>query len=175
MILRARKALITGVIGATAVIAGASTLAVAHAAPQPANGATLAASGELPPPAIEDFEYPDADKVLKEKGIKLVKGDGHIVMTECDAAPDFEVMANKGQHPVSYCFKVTGKTGYLTMEIPRIIGIMENEGRTAQATVTTEGKTKTVDLRKNRLTPLGEGDLNTGGNEATLLELRVKG
>ncbi|GAU65081.1 putative hypothetical protein [Streptomyces sp. NBRC 110611] len=175
MILRARNTLIAGVIGAIAVVAGVSTLAVAQAAPQPSD-AVRTAGDELPPPAVEDFEYPGAEKIFKEKGLKLIKGDGHIILADCGANPDFDVMSEgKNQQPVNYCFKVIGKTGYLKLEIPKINSIWENAGRTARATISTQGKTKTVDLKKNDLTPLGQGDMASGGKEATLLELRVTG
>ncbi|MFI7103779.1 hypothetical protein ACIBK8_31065 [Streptomyces sp. NPDC050161] len=175
MIPRVRKTLIAGVIGAVTAIAGATTLAVAEAAPQRTDSAVQQA-GATPPPAVEDFAYPDADRILKESGLKLIKGDGHILLADCDASPDFDVMAEKANHtPVNHCFKVTGKTGYLSLEIPKINSIWENAGHAARATVSTEGKTKTVTLKKNDITPLGEGDLSTGGKEATLLELRVTG
>ncbi|MEV0371710.1 hypothetical protein AB0I10_18080 [Streptomyces sp. NPDC050636] len=155
-------------------IAGVSTLTAAQATPQPANGTVQKAAADLPPSAVEDFDYPSADKILKEQGVKLIKGDGHILLADCKGAPDLEVMAVKNQKPVSHCFKVTGKTGYLTLEIPELVGIWENDGRTASATVTSEGKSKTVGLKKNDLTELGEGNLGTGAKEATLVELRVK-
>ncbi|WP_053803585.1 hypothetical protein [Streptomyces rimosus] len=174
MILRARKALIAGIIGATAAVAGVASLAVAQAAPQPTSDTARAAAGELPPFAVEDFSYPGAEKILNEKGLKLIKGDGHILLADCDGNPDFNVMAeNKAHNPVNYCFKVTGKTGYLTLEIQKINSIWENAGHAARATIRTAGKTKTVDLKKNNITPLGQGDLSTGAKEADLLELRV--
>ncbi|MCB5908342.1 hypothetical protein [Streptomyces pinistramenti] len=175
MIPRVRKTLIAGVIGAVTAVAGASAFAVAEAAPQRTDSAARQAAA-TPPPAVEDFGYPEADRILKESGLKLLKGDGHILLADCDASPDFDVMAEKANHtPVNHCFKVTGKTGYLSLEIPKINSIWENAGHAARATVSTEGKTKTVALKKNDITPLGEGDLSTGGKEATLLELRVTG
>ncbi|TJZ57042.1 hypothetical protein FCH28_06110 [Streptomyces piniterrae] len=176
MILRARKTLIAGVIGAAIAVMGAATLAVAQDTPQHTNSTGQQASGGNPPPAVEDFTYPDADRILKETGLKLIKGDGHILLADCDASPDFDVMAEKANHtPVNHCFKVTGKTGHLTLEIPKVNSIWENAGHSARATISTEGKSKTVTLKKNDITPLGQGDLSTGGKEATLLELRVTG
>ncbi|MFF3274060.1 hypothetical protein ACFYWU_24495 [Streptomyces chrestomyceticus] len=174
MIHRLRKFLIAGVVGASAAVAGGAAFAAAQASPQTAPAVQQTAA-DTPPSAVEDFDYPNADKILKEVGLKLRKGDGHIILADCNGAADLEVMANKDKKPVSYCFKVTGKSGYLTLEVPQLVGIWENEGRAAKATLTTEGKTKTVALKKNDLTELGEGDITTGAKEATLLELRVTG
>lgn len=57
-----------------AVAAGASTV--------------FAASGddggqEIPPVAVEDFSYPQADKVFALTGLILKGGDGHIVLADC--------------------------------------------------------------------------------------------
>ncbi|MGO4463813.1 hypothetical protein AB4039_42145, partial [Streptomyces sp. M-16] len=38
---------------------------------------------EGPGYAIEDFGYPNADKILAERGITLKRGDGHIVLADC--------------------------------------------------------------------------------------------
>ncbi len=175
MVFRPRKTTFIGLLGATTALTGVCGFAVAQAAPQPAGeSAQHIEDTALPPFAVEDFGYPGADKILQEKGLKLVKGDGHIILADCKDSPDLEVMADKKQKWRNYCFKVTGKNGYLTLEVPELIGIWENEGHTASAKVTSEGKTQTVDLKKNDLTELGKATC-TGAKAATLIELRVKG
>ncbi|QHC21022.1 hypothetical protein [Streptomyces sp. GS7] len=175
MILRARKTLIAGVFGATTAIAGVSTLAVAQAAPRPANGAAQAAAGELPPPAIEDFEYPGADKILKEKGIKLLKGDGHILLTECSANNwKIKVEASKDFDTIFHCFKVTGAKGYVTLEVPDVSGIW-TENQVVKATLTSNGKKQTVVTNEgpHQVKPVGAADKDNDYKQADLLELRV--
>ncbi|MFK8848189.1 hypothetical protein [Streptomyces sp. Ac-502] len=147
-----------------------------QAAPNPANGTVQhAATDELPPIAVEDFTYPGADKILKEKGIKLVKGDGHILLSECSANDwKIKVEANKNYDTLFHCFKVTGKKGYVTMELPDVSGIW-TENQVVKATLSSDGKKKTVVTEDgpNQVKTVGVADLPSGGKKADLLELRV--
>ncbi|MEU3874976.1 MULTISPECIES: hypothetical protein [Streptomyces] len=168
--------LLAGVVGAVAAATAVCTLTAAEAAPQ-AEDRVVQQSGATdvtPPSAVEDFGYPGADKILREKGLKLIKGDGHIVLTECSSSWSMKVEANRDLNTVEHCFKVTGKKGYLSLELPRFFGLW-NEDHEVKATITTEGKTKTVDVPKDEVTSFGEGDASTGSKKATLLELRVTG
>ncbi|MGW2813893.1 hypothetical protein [Streptomyces sp. NPDC001415] len=175
MILGARKTLIAVVLGATTAIAGVCTLTVAQATPQPPNAGAQAAASELPPLAIEDFKYPGADKILKEKGIKLLKGDGHIVLTECSANDwKIKVEANKEFDTIFHCFKVTGAKGYLTLEVPDVSGIW-TENQVVKATLTSNGKKQTVVTNEgpHQVKPVGVADKHNDYNQADLLDLRV--
>ncbi|MFI5866460.1 hypothetical protein ACIBB3_34015, partial [Streptomyces sp. NPDC051546] len=60
---RARKALLTGLVGATAALAGIASLGVAYAGPQ----SPAAVSATDMPLAVEDFSYPDAARILAEQ------------------------------------------------------------------------------------------------------------
>ncbi|MFF2618061.1 hypothetical protein DR950_01555 [Kitasatospora xanthocidica] len=168
MIPRARRALLLGTLGAAVAVSGLGTLVAANAAPPVAADAT-------PPSAVEDFEYPGAADVLAQKGLKLIRGDGHILLAECTSnAWNIKVETIKDNKPGAYCFKVTGKSGYLSLEVPRAFGIW-NDDHNVQATLSSDGVTKTIAVRKDDVTPVGEGDLPSGGKQATLLELRVTG
>ncbi|MYQ49686.1 hypothetical protein GTW40_32525 [Streptomyces sp. SID4985] len=152
-----------------------------------AGGATLAggsaASADDPPPtpsqppfAVEDFGYPGADRVLAEKGIKLLRGDGHIVLADCDqAAPQIRVYtvadASSGRQG-TYCFKGTARTGLLTLELPRVFAV-EAADHPVSADLTANGQTTTVDVPKDGFEPVGEGTV--GGARSVLVELRVTG
>ncbi|MFE7608256.1 hypothetical protein [Streptomyces celluloflavus] len=177
MIQRARKALLFGVIGAAAALAGAATIAVAQAAPQPASAAAQhAAAGDTPPSAVEDFEYPNAAKLLKEKGIKLGRGDGHILLSECTDANILVRTTSTSADNFKYCFKATGKNGYLTLEVPEVFSV-DSKGPAFQATVTSEGQKKIVHVNEGGSKPVGIGDVDPGssGKPAVLIELRVDG
>ncbi|MEU1310872.1 hypothetical protein ABZ419_18550 [Streptomyces cinnamoneus] len=172
MILRKRGMLTAGAIGAAAVIAGVSALGVAAAAPAPADDAT-------PPSAVETFAYPNAEKILKEQGIALRKGDGHILLADCKVSRDIQVMTSV-DHPGQtergmYCFRVTGtgKTGYLTLEVPKVYNIMTGDVA-VRAKLTAEGKTETVSVAKNDAAGVGSG-APVPGAPTTLVELRVNG
>ncbi|MEU7134159.1 hypothetical protein [Streptomyces sp. NPDC046261] len=166
MISRARKMLLVGIAGAATVAVGVSTLSVATAAPQPG------AESEIPPYAVEDFSYPNADAIFKEKGITLRKGDGRIMLADCATTTDIQVMTTQSKD-FKYCFKVTGKSGYLTLEIPSVYGV-QTETHPVRATVTPEGGTpQSVDVPKGQLKGVGEGV--PGGAPTVLVELRVTG
>lgn len=134
-----------------------------------------AAAGDTPPSAVEDFAYPNAEQIFKEKGLKLLKGDGHIVLTDCSADNwRINVEANKGFDTVNYCFKVTGKKGDLALEVPDVTGIW-TDNQVVHATLSSEGKTKTVGTPDgpNKLTGVGVGDITSGAKRAILIELSV--
>ncbi|MFG2756780.1 hypothetical protein [Streptomyces wuyuanensis] len=164
MISRARKLLLSGI---TAVaIVGASTLAATNA-----NANAEAAAADLPPLAVEDFNYPGADKILAEQGIALKRGDGHITLAACnDAADQLKVLTRVGPAD-EFCFKVTSSTGYLTLELADVYGI-QTKSHPVRAELTAEGESQTVDVPKNDLVGVGEG---LGEAPTVLLELRVTG
>ncbi|WP_229864429.1 hypothetical protein [Streptomyces djakartensis] len=126
--------------------------------------------------AVENYEYPGADRILAEKGIKLKRGDGHIVLAECDqAAQQIRVMtvedASAGRRG-TYCFKAVGKTGRLTLELPRVFAV-EAPDHPVSADLTADGRTTTVNVPKGGFESVGEGTV--GGARSVLVELRVTG
>ncbi|SPE49659.1 hypothetical protein SNS2_1350 [Streptomyces netropsis] len=172
MILRVRRLLVAGAMGSVFLMAAGSTLGPAVAAPGPADDAAL-------PVAVETFNYPNAAKILKEQGIALRKGDGHILLADCKVSKDIVVstgMRHPGQtESGKYCFRVTGtgKVGYLSLEIPKVFNVRAGD-YSVRASVTADGKTETVTVPKNEYTPVGVGidDQNT---PTMLVELRVTG
>ncbi|MEV4871489.1 hypothetical protein [Streptomyces syringium] len=168
MISRARRMLLAGVIGGVSAVTAAS--AIAFAAPAPA------ADDATPPSAIEDYAYPGAAKILKETGITLHKGDGRILLGDCATDSDIIVMTRPTPQTKAdkYCFRLTGdkKSGYLTLEIPRVFGL-QTEDHPIRATVTAGGAKQVVDVPKNDLKGVGEGI--PGGEPTALVELRVTG
>ncbi|MCX4852081.1 hypothetical protein [Streptomyces sp. NBC_00893] len=170
--LRNRMPLFVGVLGAVAACVGAVTLTAAYAAPQSPLTSVQGKSGDAMPSVVEDFQYPGAAEIFAERGIMLKKGDGHIVFTDCSSSSD--IMVDSRLSNGGFCFKVTSKSGYLTMELPDAYGIW-TEGHPVRATLTAEGKKTTVDVPKNDFAPVGEGDGNTGTKRSVLVELRVTG
>ncbi|WP_459651139.1 trypsin-like serine protease [Kitasatospora sp. Ki12] len=140
---------------------------VAGSMPVAATAAEAAA-----PAAVEGFAYPDAAKVLAERNITLKSGDGHIVLVDCAAGPGQVQLFSRAANPSEVCFKITGPTGYLALEIPKIYNI-KGDDHAIKATVSTDGTTSTVDVAKNVWTPIGEG--GTSGGATTLLELTATG
>lgn len=122
------------------------------------------------PLAVEDFAYPDADQIFKDKGIKLIKGDGHVTLAACkDAANAVQVFAR--DQDASFCFSVTGKGGYLALDLPKTYMIKGNDN-TTKADLTVPGEaTKTYDIAKNAWTAVGES-ADAKKRDHTLVEIR---
>ncbi|MEV4868486.1 hypothetical protein [Streptomyces syringium] len=165
--------LIACVIGAVSVVVGGSTLGVATAAtPQPVGDGGLR-------PAVETFDYPNAAKILKERGIALRKGDGHILLADCKVSEDIVVLSTRIEEPNpdkgTFCFKVTGsgKTGYLSLEIPKVHNISTKDF-SVRASLTADGQTQNVNVAKNDMEVVGQGH-DPLGSPTVLVELRVTG
>lgn len=171
MISTARKWLVAATVGTAVAVGGASTFAVASAAAAEGTTAQAAAEGDIPPVAVEEFNYPDADKILAEKGIKLLKGDGHLLLADCDSSVNQIQVWTRQTADGMYCFRATGSSGYLTLEIPDVFAIQTSD-RPVSADLTAEGKTQTVDVPKDDFKGVGEG---VGGAPTVLVELRVTG
>ncbi|WP_327436406.1 hypothetical protein OG279_37055 (plasmid) [Streptomyces sp. NBC_01201] len=165
-ITHARKALLFGITGLASVCLGA-LLSTAQAAPQTAVTADTATGM---PSAVEDFSYPNADKVFEQRGITLKRGDGSITLVDCSDAWNIKVESRVDNS--GYCFNAMAKTGYLTLELPDAYGVWAEE-HPVKATLTAEGKETTVSVPANKYQPVGEaGD---SGLESVLVELRVTG
>ncbi|MFC9622228.1 hypothetical protein ACFTXM_20270 [Streptomyces sp. NPDC056930] len=130
----------------------------------------------MPPAAVEDYSYPGAAGIEATRGIKLKKGDGHILLAECDqSASQITVLTVKddsANRDGTYCFRVTAKTGYLTLELPRVFAL-ETADHPLSADLTAEGKTQTVVVPKDGFESVGEGTV--GGARSVLVEIRVTG
>ncbi|MFD8141740.1 hypothetical protein [Streptomyces sp. NPDC059708] len=165
---RARTALFTTLIGATAALAGLATFGVAYAGPQATSG--VAADGEMPS-AIEDFAYPNAAKIQAEQKILLKRGDGHITLVDCAAGtPDIRVKSRTGQG--LFCFDVNAPKGYVTLELPSSFGIWTKD-YPVKATITAAGTQTVIDAPANDYKPFGEA--GESGVSSVLVELRVTG
>ncbi|MFD6530698.1 hypothetical protein [Streptomyces sp. NPDC060184] len=174
MVFRARRLLVSGAIGVTLAWSGLAWAASADSLTSPS--ATTAVTADTPPPAVEDFSYPNADAVLSEEGIQLKKGDGHILLADCDATADqirvLTVADAEATRQGTYCFVASGATGYLTMQLPRVFAL-EAADHPISADLTASGKTTTVDVAEDGFEPVGEGSV--GGVQSVLVEIRVTG
>lgn len=131
--------------------------------------AVHAVADETPGYAVEGFDYPQADKILAEQGITLKRGDGHIVLADCASQTGLlEVWARSSD---LVCFRVTGNSGYLTLEIPSVYAIRGND-YAAQVDMTTADEEQSYDIAKNTWTPVGES-ADEQGREFMLVEIRT--
>lgn len=170
--MKAQKRLVRRILGAAATTALA-WLAVAQGLPggSAATASTATAvAAETPGYAVENFNYPQADKILAEQGITLKRGDGHIVLAECGSQTGLlEIMARASSDLI--CFRVTGNSGYLTLEIPSVYAIRGND-YAAQVDMTTADEDQSYDIAKNTWTPVGES-ADEQGREFMLVEIRT--
>ncbi|NEB96908.1 hypothetical protein [Streptomyces anulatus] len=173
MAFRLRRILIPSLVGAATAALGFSTLAVANAvSPDEKAQQGVAVAADAPPYAIEDFAYPGADKIEQTRGLKLFKGDGHIILATCDESPDqIRIWSRQGDEGSRFCFRATASSGFLTLEIPQVFAV-QTADRPVSADLSSAGKTKTVDVAKDTLQGVGEG---VEGADTVLVELRVTG
>lgn len=166
---------------ATAVTISAVVVAASHveAGPPVTAADDLAAS-------VETFDYPGAEQVLEQQHVKLIAGDGYIVLADCTTPPVDDVgvlkvystdlqVGRRGQ----VCFKVRRDIGYLKLEMPAVYSIRgdgqtDDSGHKVTAIVKTEdGVLPPVEVNPSEPTPIGIGQ-DEGNKETMLLELRAR-
>ena len=119
--------------------------------------------------AVEDFNYPQADKIREEQDLILKRGDGHIVLAECvSGTGQLEIWSRVN---LRVCFKVTGDTGWLTMEIPSVYGVQTN-GYDTELDMTTDTEETSYDIPANSWKGVGESE-NPQAGPHTLVEIRT--
>ncbi len=178
MLSRSHRPLRVALTGAATAALAVGAFAVADAATPERDPAQAqvrvqaAADDTLPPYAVEDFAYPGAAEILQERGLKVFRGDGHILVARCDGtANQIQIWSREGDEDSRFCFQATATSGYLTLEIPDVFAL-QTADRPISADLTAEGKTETVNVGKDGFEGVGEG---TGGAPAVLVELRVTG
>ncbi|PUB26885.1 hypothetical protein C8K30_105112 [Promicromonospora sp. AC04] len=168
---------LVGLLAAGAVVAGALFVL---SEPAGANQAGVAAD-ELPPSAVEDFNYPAAVQAeVAQYGIELIRGDGHIVyLGNCTGRTDANLRL-QGRNFPDYdgdgasdymCFRVDGPAGYLKVSIPATNGIRTGDFD-AEVTMTLDGETHTYTAPPGGWTPIGE-TAEHDGLDYTLVEIRI--
>ncbi|MFH8346297.1 hypothetical protein [Streptomyces sp. NPDC018045] len=141
-------------------------------------GSTAAIADDTPPTGVEDFEYPQAAKIAEERGIKLKRGDGHVTLVPCDSRPGLIEITARGMTERDkvgkgrFCFRVTGKSGYLSLELPSVY-LAKGNDYNVDLNMQTDNTDKTFKLEKNNWTPVGE-TADTDRRQFTLLEIIAK-
>lgn len=169
-----RRRLVRRALGTAAVAAlawAAVTGGTPGASERPGGPAAAVApvAEEAPGYAVEDFAYPGADRVLAERGITLKRGDGHIVLADCGPTGLLEIWARGNTEKI--CFRTTGDSGYLTLEIPAVFTVKGNDYAT-QVDMTVDGTQQSYDITKNSWTPVGES-ADEQARDFTLVEIRT--
>ena len=153
-------------------------LAAAVAAAALTGTTATAVAADTPPSDVEDFQYPHADQIFKQRGILLKTGNGHITLAACDGTRGLIEVYARHMETVDtvghgeFCFRVTGKTGYLSLELPSVYGARGNDYN-VNVTLKTGTEQKSFPVVKNQWTPVGE-TADPQAREFTLLEINAQ-
>jgi hypothetical protein len=179
-----RKALIMSNkkwIAAAVAAGGAAVIAVT-------GGVAQADDETAPTSAVEDFVYPGAARILAAQNVKLISGNGKIVIADCNNPPDADITfiyvytldrRTNGGAPI--CFQVLRTPGVLTLEVPAVYEIrgdgrvpFSGTGHDVTAVIQPEGGEKTsVELDPDGSVQVGLG-ANPNGPPTTLLQLTAR-
>jgi hypothetical protein len=148
-----------------------------------------AVADEAPPSTVEDFAYPGAAQILAEQNVRLIGGDGHVLLVDCATPPQGDIGLLKvfttdeeiGADGIGrVCFKVTASTGVLSLEVPGVYEIRGDGLRTGTGHEVTaqlrseEGEEITVACDPDGSTQVGQG-ADPNAPPTTLLTLTVTG
>jgi hypothetical protein len=136
---------------------------------------------------IGDMRYPNADKLFAEQNVRLLSGDGRILIADCANPPSGDIglievytsdlTVNGGGR---VCFKVSGEVGVLTMEIPDVFeirgdGKRRGTGHNVTATIKPDdGTQQIVEVDPDGSIQVGVAT-DPPGPATTLLKLEVTG
>lgn len=151
----------------TAAAAGALAWAV-MAGGQPSDAATGLAADAAPGYAVEDYNYPQADKILAEQGILLKRGDGRIVLADCASEDNLLRFLARDREDV--CFKVTGEEGFLTLQLESVHGVRTDDSGNTHLEMTAEDDRVEYDIPADTWEGVGE---SVDGREHVLVEIRT--
>lgn len=141
---------------------------------------SAAGSAELlagaPSCVVADHAQSDAANIEAVQGVELGRSAGRAVPAACDASAGritvLTVEDSSVHRDGAHCFRVTGKTGFLTLELSRVF-TLEAAGHSFGADLTANGTTRTVAVDKDGFEPVGEGTV--GGARPVLVEIRETG
>jgi len=164
------RRLVTRTLAASVAAGALAWLAIAGSQGSSTAAAPEAVADEAPGYAVENFDYPNADKILAEQNIVLKRGDGHITLADCASGTGLlEVWAREKTDKI--CFAVKGASGWLTLEIPSVYAIKGNDYAT-EVDMTVGTEEKSFDVEKNTWTAVGEA-ADEEGREHMLVEIRT--
>jgi hypothetical protein len=134
--------------------------------------ATGAIADDAPPSTVEDYSYPGAAEILATQNVRVLSGDGHILLVDCATPPVGDIGLLKvyttdetiGADGIGrVCFKVTAATGLLNLQVPGVYEIRGDGQRTGTGHEVTadlrdeEGEEITVEVDPDGSTQVGQG------------------
>jgi hypothetical protein len=167
----------------TSLLAGAAVLATVGGvvAINATSSSATEAAADAPSSLVEDYTHPDAEGILARHGLKVFKGDGHIVF---DSARPFtesqcptgliQVEKHQDEEPYGmyYCFRTIGSKGFLTLEVPGTFGVRGgSEAIQVKAKLPDGTVLPTYDVPPNQPVAIEPGD-GSEAPQAILVEIR---
>ncbi|MEJ3745833.1 trypsin-like serine protease [Actinomycetes bacterium KLBMP 9797] len=140
-------------------------------------------------PVPEEYAYPHAGRILAEQNVKLIAGDGHILLADCATPPQGDIGLLKvftteeeiGADGIGrVCFRVRAPYGFLDLEVPGVYEIRGDGLRTGTGHEVTanlrddDGQQLTVDVDPDGSTQVGLG-ADPDASPTMLLRLTVTG
>ena len=113
-------------------LTGAAVLATGAVVMATSASSSAAEEAETPSSIVEDYTHPNADGILAQHGLKVFKGDGHIMFDsaktydEPECTPGLlqvEKSLDVEPYGMYYCFRTIGTKGFLTLEVPGTFGV----------------------------------------------------
>lgn len=144
-------------------------------------GHAAVADTELQTSLVEDFEYPGAEEILEEHGLRVFTGDGHIELagtasgrTRCAVGlVEVDALVGEAQEQRYFCFRMSGTRGFLTMELRGAFGVRGGDRPVEATAVLPDGDEKVYDVPVNLTVPIDPGAAGDDGPiENVLVELR---
>jgi Trypsin len=147
---------------------------------------TAAVAADTPPGTVENYLYPNAEQILADQNLRLISGDGHIVLADCATQSSSGVgllevytTENVGAGD-AVCFKVRSSTGFLNLEVPGVF-MIRGDGRTTGTghevtadLISDAGEEITVEVDPDGGTVVGIG-VDLENSPTTLLRLTANG
>jgi hypothetical protein len=131
---------------------------------------------------VEKRDYPGAAQILAEHGLKLFRGDGHVLFVtsrpiaggvQCDAGQiQVEMPSATPPYGTFYCFRTVGTHGYLTLEVPGTFLIRGGSVATEATAELSDGTEQTFEVPPNAVVPIDPGE-GPDLPQAVLVELRI--
>lgn len=158
------------VIATGAAVAACVAAAISMAYASDASNGTATTVDFQAPYAVENFNYPGAEKISADLGIVLKRGDGHITLADCGS--DAGLMEVFSRTKGRICFRVTGKTGYLSVEIPAVYGMKSDAAHKSDVKLIAEGSEQNISLAANQWQGVGESQ-DPQRRDHVLVEIRT--
>ncbi|WP_328610797.1 hypothetical protein OG943_17275 [Amycolatopsis sp. NBC_00345] len=150
-----------------AVVAAVGT-GVANGGPAARAAAPGDAASDQPSALVEDYSYPGRDQILAEKHVKLLQGNGKIMLADCGG----DLIEVHSRELGTICFRSTAPGGWLTVEIPKVY-LGKAGSHAVGMRLTSNGKTEDHTLEPEGYAPFGEG-ADPQHAPTTLVEITTK-